>query len=95
MGVTAAKGALDAMVDAHLRRGAHLEPRVRDALRIAAFELVYLGTRPDVAVSQGVELVRSVAPRATGLANAVLRRVAEEDVAAVAAARERVGSGDV
>ncbi len=93
MGVTAAKGALDAMVDAHLRRGAHLEPRVRDALRIAAFELVYLGTRPDVAVSQGVELVRSVAPRATGLANAVLRRVAEEDVAAVAAARERVGSG--
>lgn len=93
MGVTAAEGALDSMVDAHLRRGAHLEPRVRDALRIAAFELVYLGTRPDVAVSQGVELVRSVAPRATGLANAVLRRVAEEDVAAVAAARERVGSG--
>ncbi len=93
MGVTAAEGALDAMIDAHLRRGAKLEPRVRDALRIAVFELVYLGTRSDVAVSQGVELVRSVAPRAAGLANAVLRRVAEEDVAAVAAARERVGSG--
>lgn len=93
MGVTAAEGTLDAMIDAHLRRGAKLEPRVRDALRIAAFELVYQGTRSDVAVSQGVELVRSVAPRAAGLANAVLRRVAEEDVAAVAAARERVGSG--
>lgn len=93
MGVTAAEGALDAMVDAHLRRGAHLEPRVRDGLRIAAFELVYLGTRPDVAVSQGVELVRSVAPRAAGLANAVLRRVAEKDVAAVAAARDRVAAG--
>ena len=93
MGVTAAEGTLDAMIDAHLRRGAKLEPRVRDALRIAVFELVYQGTRSDVAVSQGVELVRSVAPRAAGLANAVLRRVAEEDVAAVAAARERVGSG--
>ncbi|MBE5023984.1 methyltransferase domain-containing protein [Olsenella sp. DSM 107455] len=93
MGVTAAEGALDVMVDAHLRRGARLEPRVRDALRIAAFELVYLGTRSDVAVSQGVELVRSVAPRAAGLANAVLRRVAEEDVAAVADARARVVAG--
>lgn len=94
LGATAAEGALDAMVDAHLRRGAHLEPRVRDALRLAAYELAYLGTRSDAAVSQGVELVRSVAPRATGLANAVLRRVAEGDVAAVAAARERVATGD-
>lgn len=93
LGVTAAEGALDALVDAHLRRSAHLEPRVRDALRLATFELVYLGTRSDVAVSQGVELVRSVAPRAAGLANAVLRRVAEGDVAAVAAARERVAAG--
>ena len=93
LGVTAAEGALDALVDAHLRRSAHLEPRVRDALRLATFELVYLGTRSDVAVSQGVELVRSVAPRAAGLANAVLRRVAEKDVATVSAARERVAAG--
>ena len=93
MGATAAEGALDALIDAHLRRGAKLEPRVRDALRLAAFELVYLGTRGDVAVSQGVELVRAVAPRAAGLANAVLRRVAEKDVAAMAAARERVAAG--
>lgn len=93
LGVTAAEGALDALVDAHLRRSAHLEPRVRDALRLATFELVYLGTRSDVAVSQGVELVCSVAPRAAGLANAVLRRVAEQDVATVSAARERVAAG--
>ena len=98
MGVTAAEGALDALIDSHVQKGgtskkARLEPRVRDALRIAAFELVYLGTRPDVAVSQGVELVRSVAPRAAGLANAVLRRVAEKDAALVADARARVESG--
>lgn len=95
LGVTAAEGALDRAIDAHLRRGARLEPRVRDALRLSAFELVYLGARPDAAVSQGVELVRGAAPRAAGLANAVLRRVAEEDVPAVEAARARVGAGGV
>lgn len=93
LGVAAAEGALDAMIDAHLRSGGRLEPRVRDALRVSAFELVYLGTRGDVAVSQGVELVRSVAPRAAGLANAVLRRVSEGDVGRAAAARERVAAG--
>lgn len=93
MGATAAEGALDSAIDARLRAGARLEPRVRDALRLAAFELLYLDARADVAVSQGVELVRSVAPRAAGLANAVLRRVAREDAPALAAARERVAGG--
>lgn len=94
LGATAAEGALDRAVDAHLRRGARLEPRVRDALRLSALELLYLGERADVAVSQGVELVRSVAPRAAGLANAVLRRVADEGVAELDAARGRVAAGD-
>ena len=93
LGVTAAAGALDAALEGHLRRGARLEPRVRDALRLAAFELVYLGERADVAVSQGVELVRGVAPRAAGLANAVLRRVAEKDAPAASAARGRISGG--
>lgn len=94
MGVTAAEGELDRVVNAHLRRGAKLEPRVRDALRLAAFDLLYLGGRPDVCVSQGVELVRGVAPRAAGLANAVLHRVAEKDVPTLAAARARVSAGE-
>ncbi len=93
LGATAASGALDAAIDAHLRRGARLEPRVRDALRLAAFELLYLDGRADVCVSQGVELMRGVAPRAAGLANAVLRRVAEEDAPALGAARRRVSEG--
>ena len=93
LGAVAAEGELDRVIDAHLRRGAHLEPRVRDALRLAAFELLYLGTRDDVCVSQGVELVRGVSPRAAGLANAVLRRVAEKDAPALARARERVVAG--
>ncbi|MBM6816366.1 class I SAM-dependent methyltransferase [Olsenella uli] len=93
LGSVAAEGELDRVIDAHLRRGARLEPRVRDALRLAAFEILYLGTRDDVCVSQGVELVRGVAPRAAGLANAVLRRVAEKDARALARARERVADG--
>lgn len=98
MGSVAAEGELDRAIDSHLARGSRsrprLEPRVRDALRLASFELLYLETPDEVCVSQGVELVRGVASRAAGLANAVLRRVAEKDVPALAAARRRVASGD-
>ena len=94
LGSVAAEGELDRVIDSHLRRGAKLEPRVRDALRLAAFEVLYLDTPDSVAASQGVELVREVAPRAAGLANAVLRRVAGEDAARLAASREALVAGD-
>lgn len=93
MGVTAARGALDGMLDAHLRPGLRLEPRLRDALRLSAFELLYLSTPAAVAVSQGVELGRHVSAHGTKLANAVLRRVAADDVPRLEAARSRVGDG--
>jgi 16S rRNA (cytosine967-C5)-methyltransferase len=93
MGCVAATGELDRVIEARLARTAHLEPRVRDALLLAAFELLYLSTPDEVCVSQGVELARGVAPRAAGLANAVLRRVAERDAPALAAARDRVEDG--
>lgn len=92
MGTTSARSTLDARIDAHLVRG-RLEPRVRDALRLAAFELMYLSTPAAVAVDQGVALVRRSSPHAAGLANAVLRRTAEEDRPAVAASRARVEGG--
>lgn len=88
LGVVATQGALELMIRAHLRRGGHLQPRVGDALCLAAYELCWLETPQEVAVSQGVELVRSCAPRAAGLANAVLRRIAQEDAPRVRAARE-------
>lgn len=93
MGSVAAQGELDRVIDAHLRRASHLEPRVRDGLRIAVFEVLYLATPVSVSVSQGVELVRSVSSHAAGLANAVLRRVADEDLPALLEARARVGAG--
>jgi len=66
MGSVIAQGELDRVIDAHLRRAGHLEPRVRDALRIATFEVLYLATPTSASVSQGVELVRSVSSRAAG-----------------------------
>lgn len=89
-GVVATSGRLDEVLGSHLRGRSHLEPRVRDALRVSCFELLYLSTPASAAVDQGVELVRSCAPRAAGLANAVLRRVAEQDRPRVEAARRRL-----
>lgn len=94
LGAIAVRGEVDRVVTSHLRARSALEPLVRDALRIAAFEILYLDTPTQVAVSQGVELVRSASRRAAGLGNAVLRRVADEDAPALGAARARMESGD-
>ncbi len=93
MGVAGAAPMLDELVDGCLRRPSSLEPRVRDALRVAAYELCYLNTPAAAAVSQGVELVRSVAPRAAGLANAVLRRLDHDVRPQVGAAYEHLQAG--
>ena len=93
LGVVASRGLLDKTIDARCTRRSHLEPKVRDALRIATYELLFLATPDAVAVSQGVGLVRMVAPRAAGLANAVLRRVAELDVPVREDALNRVRAG--
>ena len=90
LGATAAVGTLDACIDAYVNRPSSLEPRVRDALELATFEALYLETPGSALVSQGVELVRSVSPRAAGMANAVLRKVLERERPRVREARERV-----
>lgn len=77
LGVTGCSGCLDDALNSVLDDPRSLSVDVRDALRIGAYELLYLGTSPQVAVSQGVELARMCAHGAAGLANAVLRRVAE------------------
>ena len=61
------------------RRPQRLQAELRNALRVAGYELLFAhGTPPHAAVSQGVELARTVAgARTSGLANAVLRRIAE------------------
>uniref|UniRef100_UPI0025FB7299 transcription antitermination protein NusB n=1 Tax=uncultured Enorma sp. TaxID=1714346 RepID=UPI0025FB7299 len=77
LGVVASYGCLDDLIDAYCDKPGRMNARIRNALRVATFELVYLGTEPRAAVSQGVELVRTRAKSAAGFANFVLRRIAE------------------
>jgi 16S rRNA (cytosine967-C5)-methyltransferase len=59
---------------------------VRDALRLGVFQLIWMDAVPDrAAVDQTVELVKEAQPRATGFANAVMRRAATEARRLVAA----------
>jgi 16S rRNA (cytosine967-C5)-methyltransferase len=77
LGVTAARGTLDEAVDRFASKPEKLDPAVRDALRLGAYELLFLGKPSHVAVSQAVELVKTRAKSAAGLVNAVLRKVAD------------------
>ncbi|HSK48748.1 MAG TPA: transcription antitermination factor NusB [Coriobacteriia bacterium] len=74
-GAIATRGTLDEAVARSLDEGTVLEPRVADALALGAYELLYARTPSHAAVSETVELVREFRPRATGLANAVMRRI--------------------
>ena len=76
-GVVTCKGTLDEVIDAGVADPGGIDGDVRDALRISAYEIIFLGKEPYAAVSQGVELVRSFKPRAARFANFCLRRVVE------------------
>ncbi len=71
------KGSLDELINRVLKDPHDIQPDVRDALRISFAELFYLGKQHHIVVNEGVELVRSVAPKASGVANYVLHRACE------------------
>jgi 16S rRNA (cytosine967-C5)-methyltransferase len=74
-GTTRMRRACDFLVDRFLTR--ELDPRVRNALRLGAYQLHFMTLAPHAAVGETVE----VAPKAArGLVNAVLRRVADNPV---------------
>lgn len=75
LGVVSMRGTLEDIVTGCMDSPDDAAPAVRDALCLSAYEIVFLQKSPHAAVDQGVELVKSVTPRAGGLANAVLRRV--------------------
>ena len=75
LGVVSSLGSLDEVINRCLASPRDIKPDVRDALRISTYEVIYLRKAPHAAVDQGVELVRAVAPSASGLANAVLHRI--------------------
>jgi 16S rRNA (cytosine967-C5)-methyltransferase len=70
-GTTRMRRAVDWLVDIHLRKP--VEPEVRAALRLGAYQLVFLGTPPHAAVGETVE---ATPVRARSVVNAVLRKVA-------------------
>lgn len=80
LGVATTWGTLDEVIDRFLNSPNDVKPDVRDALRLSVYEILFLKKEGHAAVDQGVELVRSVTPKAAGLANAVLRRVVERRV---------------
>mgnify|MGYP000854271369 FL=1 len=96
LGSVSAVGELDRVLASYLPKRRHLEPKLRDALRLATFEILYLHTPKHVAVSQGVEMARRASAQATGLANAILRRIAADVSPRVdeACARLRAGNDE-
>ena len=72
-GTTRMRRACDWLVDRLVDRP--LEPEVRAALRLGAYQVAFLRTPPHASVSATVEVTP---PRARGLVNAVLRRLAAD-----------------
>ncbi|WP_341241812.1 transcription antitermination factor NusB [uncultured Nocardioides sp.] len=69
---------LDACTDRPLRK---VEAKVLDALRLGAHQLLAMRVPQHAAISTTVDLVRSeVGPGAGGFANAVLRKVSQQDL---------------
>ncbi|MGY1616346.1 RsmB/NOP family class I SAM-dependent RNA methyltransferase [Geodermatophilus sp. SYSU D00691] len=77
-GALRAQGTLDAILARLVDRPlADLDPRVLDLLRLGAYQLIDLRVPAHAAVDTTVDLTRAiVGPGASGLVNAVLRRVA-------------------
>lgn len=76
-GVMRHRGQVDAALRPHLRQPLEgLDAPVRAVLRLGAFEKLHARTQPHAVVHQAVEVARALsAGRASGLVNAILRRV--------------------
>jgi 16S rRNA (cytosine967-C5)-methyltransferase len=74
LGTLRRRGEVDAALQAHLDRPlARVQPPVRAALRLGAYQLLRTRVPPRAAVAESVDLARAAAPRAAGFVNAVLR----------------------
>jgi 16S rRNA (cytosine967-C5)-methyltransferase len=76
-GTLATQGVLDEVLDKRLNDPAAVQPRVRDVLRLGSYELLFMRSPARAVVHESVEAVKVSDRGASGLVNAVLRRVAE------------------
>lgn len=74
-GTTRMRRACDHLVDRFLL--SEIDPEVRDALRVGAYQIAFAGVPPHAAVDATVS---AVPKRVRGLVNAVLRRVADNPI---------------
>ena len=58
IGVAQMKDSLDWAIDHFLDKPKNMEPKVRDAMRLAAYEILFMRTPDRAAVHQGVEAVK-------------------------------------
>jgi 16S rRNA (cytosine967-C5)-methyltransferase len=74
LGTLRRRGAIDHALAARSDRALdRLTPDVQAALRLGAHQLLHLRVPAHAAVSESVELIRQIRPRASGFVNAVLR----------------------
>ena len=79
LGSLRGRGLLDYALSACVERSlSSLDPPVLTILRLGAHQLLNLRVPDHAAVSESVALARRIAPRASGLVNGVLRRLARE-----------------
>jgi 16S rRNA (cytosine967-C5)-methyltransferase len=79
LGTLRHRGWLDQAIAASVDRAlSRVDPAVLTILRLGANQILRLRVPDRAAVSESVELAREVSPRATGLVNAVLRRLARQ-----------------
>ncbi len=79
LGTVASHGYLSQLIDEYKKPGIRIKPDVKYALELTVFEMLYMGTPCEVAISQGVELVGQVDEFAKGFANALLRTIAQNE----------------
>lgn len=75
LGVAQTRGTLDEIINRAVASPDDIKPRLRDALRVSTYEIIFLDKASHAAVDQGVELARAAARNADRLANAVLHRI--------------------
>ncbi len=80
LGTIASHGYLASLINDHKKPGIRIKPDVKYALELTLFEILYMGTPCEVAISQGVELVGRADEHAKGFANALLRTLVDEVV---------------
>lgn len=78
LGVVATSGTLDELIDKTLKSPKDINYDVRTAIKIAAYEMLFLKKPAHTSVDQGVCLVKGIAPKAAGVANFVLRKISKQ-----------------